>query len=114
MPRYVTESGYEEFEEVRTRVGHEPPLPQKIWLVDVANAGVRELKYDTLPAIADAPLADLRKAAGKQPLEGPPPVRIETPAARRDPPPHLRADPGNVAIPVPAVTNHDHPIPTPD
>src|SRR3546814_2835278 len=44
MPRYVTESGYEEFEEVRTRVGHAPPLPQKVWLVDVANAGVRELK----------------------------------------------------------------------
>src|SRR3546814_5987657 len=51
MPRYVTESGYEEFEEVRTRVGHAPPLPQKVWLVDVANAGVRELKYDTLPGI---------------------------------------------------------------
>src|SRR3546814_11266963 len=77
MPSYVTESGYEEFEEVRTRVGHEPPLPQKIWLVDVANAGVRELKYDTLPGIADDPLADLRKAAGKQPLEGNRAVRIE-------------------------------------
>src|SRR3546814_4100429 len=78
MPRYVTESGYEEFEEVRTRVGHEPPLPQKIWLVDGANAGVRELKYDTLPGIADDPLADLRKAAGKPPLEGNRAVRIET------------------------------------
>src|SRR3546814_7143348 len=78
MPSYVTESGYEEFEEVRTRVGHAPPLPQKVWLVDVANAGVRELKYDTLPGIADDPLADLRKAAGKQPLEGHRAVRIET------------------------------------
>src|SRR3546814_4043276 len=72
MPRYVTESGYEEFEEVRTRVGHEPPLPQKIWLVDVANAGVRELKYDPLPGIADDPLAGLPKAAGKQPPAGNP------------------------------------------
>src|SRR3546814_16727178 len=81
MPRYVTESGYEEFEEVRTRVGHEPPLPQKIWLVDVANAGVRELKYDTLPGIADDPLADLRTAAGKQPLEGNRAVRTETDGA---------------------------------
>src|SRR3546814_19507828 len=82
MPRYVTESGYEEFEEVRTRVGHEPPLPQKVWLVDVANAGVRELKYDTLPGIADDPLADLRKAAGKEPLNGNRDVCIETEIGR--------------------------------
>ena len=61
LPKYVTESGYEEFEEARTRVGHKAPLSQKVWLVDIANAGVRELKYDTLPGIADDPLAALRR-----------------------------------------------------
>ena len=35
MPKYVTESGYEEFEDVRTRVGRNAPLPHKLWLVDV-------------------------------------------------------------------------------
>ena len=40
MPKYVTESGYEEFEEVRTRVGRNAPLPHKLWLVDVAGGKV--------------------------------------------------------------------------
>ena len=38
MPNYVTESGYEEFEDVRTRVGRNAPLPQTLWLVDLAGA----------------------------------------------------------------------------
>lgn len=77
MPRYVTESGYEEFEDVRTRVGRNDPLPQTLWLVDLATGGVRELKTDTLPGIATDPLADLRRAAGKDALEGNRPVRLE-------------------------------------
>src|SRR3546814_3008650 len=72
MPRYVTESGYEEFEEVRTRVGHAPPLPQKAWLVDVAHAGVRELKYDTMTGIAHDPPHGLRTHPAQQPPAEPP------------------------------------------
>ncbi|MGJ7903036.1 prolyl oligopeptidase family serine peptidase [Lysobacter sp. 1R34A] len=78
MPKYVTESGYEEFEEVRTRVGRNEPLPQKLWLVDVANAKASELKFGGLPGIGEDPLAALRKAARKDPLKGERPVRIET------------------------------------
>ncbi|UOF14606.1 prolyl oligopeptidase family serine peptidase [Lysobacter capsici] len=78
MPKYVTESGYEEFEEVRTRVGRNDPLPQKLWLVDVANAKVSELGFDGLPGIKDDPLAALRKAAKQDPLKGERPVRIES------------------------------------
>ncbi|ALN64889.1 prolyl oligopeptidase family protein [Lysobacter antibioticus] len=78
MPKYVTESGYEEFEEVRTRVGRNEPLPQKLWLVDVANAKASELKFGGLPGIGEDPLAALRKAAKKDPLKGERPVRIET------------------------------------
>ena len=68
MPEYVTESGYEELEDVRTRVGRNDPLPQKLWLADVASGKVSELKFDALPGIATDPLAALRKAAGKEPL----------------------------------------------
>lgn len=78
MPKYVTESGYEEFEEVRTRVGRNEPLAQKLWLVDVANAKASELKFDALPGIGVDPLAALRKAAKQDPLKGDRPVRVET------------------------------------
>ncbi|HKN78411.1 MAG TPA: S9 family peptidase [Lysobacter sp.] len=78
MPKYITESGYEEFEEVRTRVGRNNPLPQRLWLVDVGNASVRELKFDTLPGIKTDPLAALRKAAGKPALEGDRAVQVLT------------------------------------
>ena len=77
MPKYVTESGYEEFEDVRTRVGRNDPAPQSFWLVSVADGQVRELKTDPLPGIGTDPLAGLRKAAGKDALEGNRPVRIE-------------------------------------
>ncbi|MET0329129.1 MAG: prolyl oligopeptidase family serine peptidase [Luteimonas sp.] len=77
MPRYVTESGYEEFEDVRTRVGRNDPLPHTLWLVDVATGIARELKTDTLPGIGADPLADLRRAAGQEALKGNRPVRLE-------------------------------------
>ncbi|MDO5609410.1 MAG: prolyl oligopeptidase family serine peptidase [Pseudomonadota bacterium] len=77
MPVYLTESGYEETERVRTRVGRNDPLPQRFWLVDVQNAGVRELSLDGLPGIAHDPLAELRRKAGKDALKGNRPVRLE-------------------------------------
>ena len=76
MPTYVTESGYEEFEDVRTRVGRNDPLPHTLWLVDAADGSVRELKFDPLPGIAVDPLAALRKTAGKEPLKGLRPLQI--------------------------------------
>ncbi|MBJ6981739.1 S9 family peptidase [Luteimonas sp. MC1572] len=77
MPQYVTESGYEEFEDVRTRVGRADPAPQSFWLVSVADGQVRELKTDSLPGITADPLAALRKAAGQDALKGHRAVRIE-------------------------------------
>ena len=70
MPTYVTESGYEEFEDVRTRVGRNDPVPHALWLVDAVDGRVRELALDGLPGIAADPLASLRKAAGKPALQG--------------------------------------------
>ena len=77
MPVYLTESGYEETERVRTRVGRNDPPPQRFWLVDVRTATVRELSLDGLPGITNDPLADLRRAAGKEALKGNRPVRLE-------------------------------------
>jgi Dipeptidyl aminopeptidases/acylaminoacyl-peptidases len=77
MPKYITESGYEEFEDVRTRVGRNPPRGQAFWIVDVHDGTPREIKLDTLPGIGTDPLAQLRRAAGKEPLKGLRPVRLE-------------------------------------
>jgi dipeptidyl aminopeptidase/acylaminoacyl peptidase len=76
MPKYVTESGYEEFEDVRTRVGRNPPVAQRLWLAEVASGKVTELKFDRLPGIADDPLAAQRKAAGKEAQQGNRPLQI--------------------------------------
>ena len=70
MPKYVTESGYEEVEDVRTRVGRNNPLPHKLWLAEISTGKLRELAFDPLPGIKDDPLAAMRKAAGKDPLKG--------------------------------------------
>ncbi|MET1163132.1 MAG: prolyl oligopeptidase family serine peptidase, partial [Pseudoxanthomonas sp.] len=108
MPRYVTESGYEEFQEVRTRVGRNVPVAQALWLVDLSNSSVRELKFDALPGIGEDPLAALRKAAGKDALKGNRDVQVATSGDNGDAP-TLRwsADGRNVAVMVRAIDNKD-------
>lgn len=78
MPKFITESGYEETEDVRTRVGRNDPLPMTFWLVDMQDGKPRKLDLGLLPGISDDPLAELRKAAGKDPLKEARPVRIES------------------------------------
>ncbi|HJW46271.1 MAG TPA: S9 family peptidase [Lysobacter sp.] len=107
MPKYVTESGYEEFEEVRTRVGRNAPVAHKLWLVDVANSKASELKFDTLPGIKDDPLAALRKAAKQDPLKGARAVRIETDGDGSGPAIHWSDDGRNAAVLVRAIDNKD-------
>ncbi|WP_407353119.1 prolyl oligopeptidase family serine peptidase [Luteimonas sp. R10] len=77
MPKFVTESGYVDVEDVRTLVGRDDPLPQTFWLVDMADGEPRKLGLAGLPGIDRDPLADLRRAAGKEPLQGLRAVRIE-------------------------------------
>ncbi|MCQ4167226.1 S9 family peptidase [Tahibacter harae] len=60
MPMYVTESGYEEIEDVRTRVGRGDPAPDTLWRVDLASQAVTRLDYSGLPGIEDDPLAAVR------------------------------------------------------
>ena len=77
MPKYVTESGYEEVEDVRTRVGRNAPLPHALWLINLTTRTQTELVFDPLPGIATDPLAEMRKKAGKDALEGNRGLRIE-------------------------------------
>jgi dipeptidyl aminopeptidase/acylaminoacyl peptidase len=76
MPKYVTESGYEESEDTRTRVGRNDPEPNALWLVDAVTGTVKPLSLDGLPGIGSDPLAALRKAAGKDALKGNRPVQV--------------------------------------
>lgn len=65
MPKYVTESGYEEVEDVRTRVGRKSPLGESVLLADLATGIAKPLALEVLPGILDDPLKELREAAAK-------------------------------------------------
>jgi dipeptidyl aminopeptidase/acylaminoacyl peptidase len=103
MPRYVTESGYEETEDVRVRVGRNMPLAQQLKLVDLRTNRVQDIAFDALPGIAVDPLADLRAAAKKDPLKGNRPVRIADGADAIE----WSANGAKVAVMVRAVDNKD-------
>jgi len=107
MPKYITESGYEEFQEVRTRVGRNAPLAHALWLVDVEAGSATELKFDGLPGIDEDPLAALRRTAGKDPLKGDRAVRIETDGDGSGPAMHWTDDGSRIALLVRAVDNKD-------
>ncbi|WP_372359777.1 prolyl oligopeptidase family serine peptidase [Xanthomonas axonopodis] len=107
MPRYVTESGYEEFQEVRTRVGRNAPAAHALWLVDVGAGTARSLSFDPLPGIATDPLAALRKAAKRDPLKGNRAVRVESDGDGSGPAVHWSDDGRNVAVEIRAVDNKD-------
>jgi len=86
MPMYVTESGYEESEEERTRVGRNDPAPQTLWLVDLKTRTREKLAYAPLPGITDDMLASVRaeneRAAGAR---TPAPTKSDSTAtAKRD------------------------------
>ncbi len=114
LPRYVTESGYEEFEDQRTRVGRNLPNPQQLKLIDLSAGSVRELAYDPLPGIGTDPLAALRSAQKLDPLKGNRTVRVETDSDGSGPAIHWTADGSQVAVLVRAVDNKDRWIATVD
>ena len=106
MPKYVTESGYEEAEDVRVRVGRNPPLGHQLKLVDLRDGSVRDLALSALPGIDADPLAALRKAAKLAPLAGERPVRVDAV--------EWNADGSAVALMARAVDNKDRWIATVD
>ena len=77
MPRYVTESGYEESDDERTRVGRDLPKGQSLKLVDLKTRAVQDIKFDTLPGIATDPLAAMREAQKLAALKGNRAVRLD-------------------------------------
>lgn len=64
MPMYVTESGYTEIEDVRTRVGRKEPAGHRFELLDLQARSRHPLDLKALPGIDSDPLADLRSARG--------------------------------------------------
>lgn len=72
LSRYVTESGYEEFEKERVRVGRNAPAPQSLQLLDLVGHKAYPLALDALPGIHDDPLKSVREEnakAGNKPAE---------------------------------------------
>ena len=107
VPHYVTESGYAEEQEARTLVGRNSPVPQALWLADMRTGAVKPLSFDTLPGITTDPLAELRKAADKEPLKGNRPVRVESDGDGGSPAIHWSGDSRNVAVLLRATDNKD-------
>ncbi|MFU8831455.1 MAG: prolyl oligopeptidase family serine peptidase [Wenzhouxiangella sp.] len=68
MPHYVTVDGYIDIEDVRTRVGRNPPAAQSLWLLDLQEREKHELNLDHLPAILEDPLAELKAEQEIDPL----------------------------------------------
>ena len=65
LTRYVTESGYEEFEDERVRVGLNNPAPQTLWLFDLLKHTSTKLSDDELSGIHDDPLKAVREENAK-------------------------------------------------
>jgi len=61
LTRYVTESGYEEFEPERVRVGRNPAAPQSLVLLNLVDHTAHALGTDNLPGITDDPLKPVRE-----------------------------------------------------
>ncbi|SFU31685.1 prolyl oligopeptidase family serine peptidase [Pseudoduganella namucuonensis] len=77
MPRYVTESGYEESDDERTRVGRDTPKQQSLHLVDLRTRKVTPVSYDALPGVGADPLAALREEQKLPALKGNRAVRLD-------------------------------------
>jgi dipeptidyl aminopeptidase/acylaminoacyl peptidase len=58
--RYVTDTGYPEFEPLRRDAGRNAPAPQTLWLFDLAKHTQMKIDVGALPGIHDDPLAAIR------------------------------------------------------
>jgi dipeptidyl aminopeptidase/acylaminoacyl peptidase len=76
LPRYVTESGYEESDDERTRVGRNMPTPNLLKLIDLRTNKIQDVPFDNLPGITTDTLAAMRAAQKLDALKGNRPLRI--------------------------------------
>ncbi|MDP9091235.1 MAG: prolyl oligopeptidase family serine peptidase [Pseudomonadota bacterium] len=65
LTRYITESGYEEFEKERLRVGRNPPAPQSLILLNLVDHTMHPLAVDRLPGLDEDPLKSVRAENAK-------------------------------------------------
>ncbi len=65
LTRYVTESGYEEFEDERLRAGRNDAAPNDVWLIDIVAHTQTKLSFDALPGLHDDPLKAIRDENAK-------------------------------------------------
>ncbi|MEZ5462651.1 prolyl oligopeptidase family serine peptidase [Dokdonella sp.] len=89
LQHYVTESGYEEQEDERVRVGRNAPAPATIWLLDLADHRQTRLSMEDLPGSKDDPLAKVREenqkareTGGKQEKKTAEPAKSDEPKVR--------------------------------
>ncbi|AUD79502.1 S9 family peptidase [Kangiella profundi] len=66
MPRFVTEDGYVENQEVRALVGTYEPRHETLHLLDLQTREQFELSYEDLPYIEDDPLADIKRDTARR------------------------------------------------
>ncbi|HMB43589.1 MAG TPA: prolyl oligopeptidase family serine peptidase, partial [Luteimonas sp.] len=114
LPKYVTTSGYEEFEDERTRVGRNLPIGQSLRLIDLSTGEVHELSLDALPGIATDPLAAMRVAQKLPALKGNRAVRVQTDGDNSGQAVHWSDDGSQVALLLRAIDNKDRWIATVD
>ena len=85
LTRYVTESGYEEFEKERLRVARNPPAPQSLMLLNLTDHTMHALALEKLPGIEDDPLKAVREENAKvHPPANPPPAAGDSRQASGD------------------------------
>jgi dipeptidyl aminopeptidase/acylaminoacyl peptidase len=85
LTRYVTESGYEESEKERLRVGRNPPAPQSLMLLNLTDHTMHALALEKLPGIYEDPLQAVREENAKvHPAANPEPAAGGTPQANGD------------------------------
>ncbi|MEM8963056.1 MAG: prolyl oligopeptidase family serine peptidase, partial [Acidobacteriota bacterium] len=65
MPRWVTDSGYVEIEDVRPKVGTNDGSGDTLHLIDLTDGTVHTIETAALPGITDDPLAEIRAAAAQ-------------------------------------------------
>ena len=65
LQHFVTESGYEEQEDERTRVGRNDPAPHSLLLLDLEKHEQHALAFSDLPGIQDDPLKAVREENAK-------------------------------------------------
>lgn len=66
MQKWVTESGYEEGEPERPRVGRNLPAPQRVIAVDLSTRTATTVSLADLPGIGDDPLKAIRAENAKE------------------------------------------------